>query len=110
LQAATLIEDYRRAGAKTIGVVAEPAPYSVPPLNLFAWRLLLLPKDYNPANDLEPPDVIVRTVDVTKPPPANLSARYDYTFVDPVSKVRRMQWAAKPFLIMYAKPQARLTR
>ncbi|NLX13564.1 MAG: glycosyltransferase family 39 protein [Phycisphaerales bacterium] len=31
--------------AKTLGVFNDPAPYSLPPVNLFHWRLELLPKD-----------------------------------------------------------------
>jgi len=109
LVASRLIEEYRLAGARTIGVVAEPAPYSVPPLDLFAWRLVLLPKGYDPASDPRPPEVIVRTVDVPTLP-KSVPARYECTIVDPVAQVRRMQWAAKPLLIMHVKPQARLGR
>lgn len=101
--AAQLIEGYRLKGARTIGVMAEPAPYSVPPLDLASWRIILLPKDYDPASDLDRPDVIVQAVDTVDGPPANWAARYAYTYINPVAEVRRMQWAAKPFLILHAK-------
>ena len=58
-QAAQVLEGYWSAGSRRVGVMAEPAPYSVPPLNLFNWQLILLPKDYDPSRDPHRPDVIV---------------------------------------------------
>ncbi len=30
-------------GARSLGLLAEPAPYSLPPVDLFTWRIVLLP-------------------------------------------------------------------
>ena len=104
--AAQLLDVYWQTGSRSIGVVAEPAPYSVPPLNLFDWRLILLPKDYDPASDRDRPDVIVRTADVSQPPPPRWAERYEWAFVDPVGDDARMRWAAKPFLVLHVRPDA----
>ena len=48
-QAATELQmllDAKRVGPRpTLAVAADPVPYSMPPVNLFAWRILLLPND-----------------------------------------------------------------
>jgi hypothetical protein len=43
LEAAIEIDAQRRPG-RTLAVRAEPAPYCLPPVNLFDWRIVLLPR------------------------------------------------------------------
>lgn len=85
-------------GARTLGVFAEPAPYALPPVNLFAWRLVLLPKDYHPDRDLNPPDVVVRAVDSIGRAEQSPPASYHASSVGAGFLDHRMSWAAKPFV------------
>ncbi len=39
------LEKITPTGRATMGIFAEPAPYDLPPIDLFRWRLVLLPKD-----------------------------------------------------------------
>ncbi len=98
--AAEVVEELRLVGGRSVGVFAEPAPYAVPPLNLFGWRVVLLPRDYNPATDRDPPDVIVRAVDRIRPLPPEWAGRYEMQTVQTVGPGAPMRWAAKPFEIM----------
>ncbi|MEP0841466.1 MAG: hypothetical protein HRF43_01995 [Phycisphaerae bacterium] len=51
----------RESGASTMAVQAEPAPYLLPPVNLFAWRIVKLPRGWilRPSDA----DVFVQPVD-----------------------------------------------
>ncbi len=60
--AARRLEELRAKGARTIGVVADPAPYGMPPVDLMRWRVVLLPAEGSGTGG-EVPDVIVRPVD-----------------------------------------------
>ena len=64
----------------TLAVTADPAPYGLPPVNLFTWRLVLLPRGQQRIDGL--------TVRPTDTATAGLSS--------PIS------WADKPFLILPA--------
>jgi len=90
----------------TVGVFAEPAPYAVPPVNLFSGPVLLLPADYDPAADPDAPDVVVRTVDRPESPPADAwASRYAWELVESVDGAAPMQWAAKPFMVFYRRTE-----
>ena len=43
LTAAERIRQLRERGARTIGVTAEPAPYCLPPVDLFSWTIVKVP-------------------------------------------------------------------
>jgi hypothetical protein len=75
-------------GATTLALSAEPAPYSLPPVDLFKWKLILLP-----AGQVDSPaaDVFVRTVDWTEPKPG---AEY---WTRPRVAPTPISWAAKPY-------------
>jgi hypothetical protein len=55
------------ARASTLAVHADPAPYSLPPVDLTRWKLLLLPANHIVPDDQPWPDVIVRPVDRPSP-------------------------------------------
>jgi len=59
MQAASVLNKYHDRGARTLGVQAEPAPYTLPPVDLFRWRILLLPENHSPET-LVRLDVLVR--------------------------------------------------
>lgn len=98
--AAQLVEAARLSGAQTVGVIAEPAPYAVPPLNLFDWQVVLLPKDYDPSRDDDPPDVVAWAIDRPRPPATSWAERYEFDIVDPVGGSNDMSWAGKPFIVL----------
>lgn len=58
-QAALQLQAYHQSGARTLGVVAEPAPYCLPPVDLFHWQVYLLPPDID-AETIRQVDVLVR--------------------------------------------------
>jgi hypothetical protein len=47
----------------TLGIYADPAPYCLPPVNLYDWTIVRLPRDLDVAHALAEVDVIVRPVD-----------------------------------------------
>lgn len=59
LTAAHAIEALRLAGGKRLLLAAEPAPYAVPPVNLFDWPVYVVPKGARPETYAEPGDVVV---------------------------------------------------
>jgi len=59
MQAAGVLQKYCDHGARALGIQAEPAPYTLPPVNLFRWRILLLPENHSP-KALVRPDVLIR--------------------------------------------------
>jgi hypothetical protein len=59
LVAAREVERLRQAGGKRLLLTAEPAPYAVPPVNLFEWPLVLVPKGSRPEAFALPGDVVV---------------------------------------------------
>lgn len=97
--AARRIEAKRTPGA-ALGVLAEPAPYAVPPVNLFDGPVVLLPEDYDPRTDPQPPDIVVWAIDQPVQPSDRWVGHYDWEFVDPVGATAPMRWSAKPFIIL----------
>ena len=95
IAASRLAELSRRA--KTIGVYADPAPYSMPPVDLTRWQLLLLP-----ANDstIAEPDVIVRAIDAIPDPYNNPLYERFYATGHRTWFAARISWADKPFEIL----------
>jgi hypothetical protein len=53
--------------SEVIAVEAEPAPYSLPPVNLFTHPIVLLPRGAGAAGALESRAILVRPVDVPVP-------------------------------------------
>lgn len=96
---AQALEAFQHAGARTLGVYAEPAPYVLPPVDLFGWEIVLLPKDArNGSVEMPGVDVVVQAVDdparVAAPPPGYVAVRGT-----PAGRPSIISWAAKPFVI-----------
>lgn len=90
-----------RGGARRLGVLAEPAPYVMPPADLWAWRIQLLPRGQSPGDPETAGryDVIVRAVDeVAGAPPA----RWERLDRDRRAAMppARISWASKPFEVL----------
>jgi hypothetical protein len=63
MEDAQVLANLRQKGAATIAVYDEPAPYLLPAVDLFRWRILLLPREFEMSLGQTPADVIVRAVD-----------------------------------------------
>jgi hypothetical protein len=97
-QAAERIDQLAGDRPLTIALWAEPAPYSVPPLDLFRHRLLLLPPDYEPSTSNRIADVYVRTEDA----PDHFVARWQghfERFVIQTARPTPLSWSNKPIVI-----------
>jgi Dolichyl-phosphate-mannose-protein mannosyltransferase len=97
---AAVLEQLHRIGATTLGVDREPAPYRLPPVNLFEWRIVLLPDSFDLVSGQAPVDVIVRPVDELKREPTYLGAyvRVNERRVEDLFPAR-ISWASKPMEI-----------
>jgi hypothetical protein len=87
------------AGARTLAMRAEPAPYSLPPVDVGRWRLLLLPADGSIPAGGAAPDVIVLPTDGPAPEGEVAGTPYVrrvYTGRRPWFSCR-ISWADKPF-------------
>jgi hypothetical protein len=91
--AAQQIEKYKWQ-ANTIAVWAEPAPYCLPPVDLFHWRLTLLPRGAAASGGM----VSVRPIDEQETSPSEARR---ITF-DPEQEraLSPISWANKPFEIL----------
>ena len=101
LRAARALADLPASTA--IAVEAEPAPYSLPPVNLFTRRIVLLPRDRAVAAAAGVPGgpaVLVRPLDVPAPhavpPPRNTAETLP----------ARISWAGKHFEMTELQPAA----
>lgn len=80
MQLAADLAQWSHGRSLSIALTAEPAPYCAPPMNLFDWKLILLPRDSTMrASDL-PLDFSISAVD-TSPTP--------------------MSWASKQFAVLH---------
>ncbi|HEY8667922.1 MAG TPA: hypothetical protein VIL86_14760, partial [Tepidisphaeraceae bacterium] len=69
LKLAASLQKVAEAGGASIGLFDEPGPFSMPPVNLFTWRLLLIPKaGVEMGDERELPDVLLRMTDRPAPP------------------------------------------
>jgi hypothetical protein len=86
------------AGCQTLAIDAEPAPYSLPPVDLFKWKVVLTPApDHQP-----PPDyhVHLRTTDDSTPPRSHedTGARL---WIRPRLLPTPISWAAKSYDVKF---------
>ena len=64
------LHELNEAGARTMGIYADPAPYCLPPVDLFSWQLIRLPAGGVAMTHSDVlADVLVRAVDAHQPPP-----------------------------------------
>jgi hypothetical protein len=99
MRQAEYLDDLRDKGLRTMVVDREPGPYCLPPVNLFEWRIRLLPRGRGDDDLPGDADVFVGVVDrVERPsrlPPG-------YACAPPQHSVwlgtTEMSWADKPFV------------
>jgi hypothetical protein len=105
LAAANLIKSISGGDPASVAVWAEPAPYAVPPVNLFRTRLVLLPPDFIPPPNHPPAELLIRAEDFVPAQPEPWAAGYK-RFSTQHGRPARISWADKPFVI-YAVPATR---
>ncbi len=88
IQLAQRISQLQQHGSPTMAVFAEPAPYCLPPVDLWKWKLRLLPKHSTMNDGLRVADVAIRTSDFPPAPGAWL-----------ILTATPISWANKPFAI-----------
>ena len=93
-----------RFGPLTIATFAEPAPYCMPPVDLFANRLCLLPRAATPRALTPMPDVLVAVADEPGTAVADTwSVDYKAEFPGRGASglaPARISWADKPFVLL----------
>ena len=102
---AQCLRELARHGGQTLATYAEPAPYCLPPVDLFHWQLWLLPRAASPAAlPTLSPDVVVRALDVAPSAASAVLPGYrrlpQQGFGFPHRFPTRISWAAKPFEIV----------
>ena len=92
--------DSQQPGSSSIGVWAEPAPYCLPPIDLFHWRLFLLPRG---SMSGEPGQIVVRPVDDLSAAPIVAESIRPQT--EPSRAASPISWANKPFeIVQFRQP------
>jgi hypothetical protein len=103
MMTADALRAMKRTPAKKLAIVAEPAPYSMPPVDLWHWELQLLPRGADPgaAARAADSDLLVRAVDqLPETVPAGFR-RLERPLTQPLlANPARISWAAKPFEIL----------
>jgi hypothetical protein len=96
----------RSGDAPSLALIAEPAPYVMPPVNLWRWRLELLPRGKPPLESTHAlgSAVFLRAVDspTDEPHPGFRPLSGPDGFTNHVWPAR-ISWAAKPFEILVAE-------
>jgi len=106
MQAAGVLQKYCDHGATSLGIQAEPAPYGLPPVDLFCWRIVLLTENGQATTPIRPDVLIrpqsVRPFAVESDPESNeaLPGPRSYQDTTPIS------WADKTFeLFVFTQPK-----
>ena len=108
IEYARILAALKQMGAQSLAVYDEPAPYLLPPVNVFEWTIELLPRGFNLASGQTPADVIVRPVDTLKRGPVTVGAYErlsDRTFDDLFPA--KIGWAGKPMEIWVRRKAVR---
>jgi hypothetical protein len=98
------LERLGQRGAITLGVERDPAPYRLPPVNLFRWAIVRLPDEFDLAHSDPVTHVIVRPVDAMprEAPPSRSYVRVNARSFEDVFPAR-ISWANKPMEIWVRK-------
>lgn len=102
LAEAERLRDLHARGARDLFIVAEPAPYCLPPVNVFDWRIELAPRGAPPTGEvLAGADAFVRAVDRPSADEPGGFVRLPPVPSGPADRwAAPISWAAKPFEIL----------
>jgi hypothetical protein len=111
---AVRLKKMANGGARRLAIVAEPAPYCLPPVDLWRWEINLLPRHTPPveaARDIDA-DVLIRPLDEynenTTPKVAGFVRIIRLVLSFWVYLPTEISWAAKPFEILVAERRSAL--
>jgi hypothetical protein len=96
--AAERMQLLQQDGAHTLLLAAEPAPYSLPPVDLFRWQMILAPKDGMTTRT----DVFITTMDYAGERATGPNGTIEY-WIRPRLLPTPISWAAKPWLVKVDK-------
>jgi hypothetical protein len=88
------LEATRERGARTLAVYSDPAPYCLPPVNLFEWKILLLDPGAAPPDDV---DVLIKPVDEVAATTMPMRGYQILYWTRPRLLNTPISWASKPF-------------
>ncbi len=94
---ANRLEELRGRGAKELAIYNDPAPYCLPPVNLFEWKIELVDAGGSP---MRTTDVLVRPIDEI---PKQDTPMLDFDVIywtRPRLLETPISWAAKPFRVV----------
>jgi hypothetical protein len=104
LMAAEEIRSRVEAGDRSIAIWVEPAPYSMPPVDLFKTRLLLLPREARVTLEHSPADILILPPDaVVSPVAASSEVLAAATFPIAGTAKRIISWADRSFCILHSR-------
>jgi hypothetical protein len=92
--AAEGLHELAAKGGRNLAVCNEPAPYAVPPVNLFEWRIWLMPRGQTALDPAQGMDVAVMAVDDLASTPSTPGASLHST----IPRDAPMSWADKVFV------------
>ena len=103
LVAASGIRGQLEGGVRSIAIWAEPAPYSLPPVDLFRCRLLLLPRDTSVDLGEAPADLMIPRADAMMfPVNVSVDRREQAMIPRRMLAPPAMSWADRRFCILRA--------
>jgi len=85
------LQQWSANGASTLAINSEPAPYVLPPVDLFEWKIILMPAGAAMPHGA---DVRIDPADGVGPDIATIQS-----FISPPFLATPISWAAKPFRI-----------
>ena len=95
------LAELNTAGASRLLIAAEPAPYCLPPVNVFEWRIELAPRGQALPGDAAPrADVFVRAVDRLPPGVPAGFERLPPAVTGRLPRHAPISWASKPFEVL----------
>jgi hypothetical protein len=93
LMAAGAIRHHGAFGDQTLAVFADPAPYCMPPVDLFQWKIILMPPGASPGDGLAVAEDSVEAMDV----PIPQRRRFETPWIQMTLEATPISWADKPF-------------
>ncbi|HZK79497.1 MAG TPA: glycosyltransferase family 39 protein [Humisphaera sp.] len=93
LIAAQAIRHHAAFGDQVLAVFADPAPYCMPPADLFRWKIVLLPPGAAPGDGLAVAEDSVEAIDVAIP----RRGRFGMPWIQTTLEATPISWADKPF-------------
>ena len=84
-------------GAREISIYADPAPYNMPPVNLFDWKMVLLDPGAAPPSTS---DVLIKPIDIVPHSDAPMRGYRIIYWIRPRILDAPISWASKPFRVI----------